>query len=199
DPVEQKEIITEESESLEEASKIIQEEISVEKDVDEVTEENIAYKNETDIKPEEEDALSLYKKPKMQSKVIEVDGLKLMAGGDIRNFRNSSQGDTIHGEIMEDSNINENIPDRKVRTVNSSSFAGKDFTKLISSGGGLSFFDKLFGGNKRVAQTEEELGDLSIKKRSQEHTYELQSRENLVCRLLLEKKKILIPYSTKNF
>src|SRR5690606_42077961 len=26
--------------------------------------------------------------------------------------------------------------------------------------------------------------------RSEEHTYELQSRENLVCRLLLEKKKI---------
>src|SRR5690606_42079930 len=29
----------------------------------------------------------------------------------------------------------------------------------------------------------------SVKKRSEEHTSELQSRENLVCRLLLEKKK----------
>src|SRR5690606_39598048 len=29
----------------------------------------------------------------------------------------------------------------------------------------------------------------AIKKRSEEHTSELQSRENLVCRLLLEKKK----------
>src|SRR5690606_39348165 len=29
----------------------------------------------------------------------------------------------------------------------------------------------------------------SIRKRSEEHTSELQSRENLVCRLLLEKKK----------
>src|SRR5690606_39444900 len=29
-------------------------------------------------------------------------------------------------------------------------------------------------------------------RRSEEHTSELQSRENLVCRLLLEKKKILI-------
>src|SRR5690606_41785859 len=29
----------------------------------------------------------------------------------------------------------------------------------------------------------------SFKKRSEEHTSELQSRENLVCRLLLEKKK----------
>src|SRR5690606_39880164 len=31
---------------------------------------------------------------------------------------------------------------------------------------------------------------LSKDKRSEEHTSELQSRENLVCRLLLEKKKI---------
>src|SRR5690606_40902559 len=31
---------------------------------------------------------------------------------------------------------------------------------------------------------------LRIKYRSEEHTSELQSRENLVCRLLLEKKKI---------
>src|SRR5690606_39364804 len=32
---------------------------------------------------------------------------------------------------------------------------------------------------------------LSPKRRSEEHTSELQSRENLVCRLLLEKKKAL--------
>src|SRR5690606_42051944 len=37
-----------------------------------------------------------------------------------------------------------------------------------------------------------ELGQalLELKERSEEHTSELQSRENLVCRLLLEKKKI---------
>src|SRR5690606_41687468 len=34
-----------------------------------------------------------------------------------------------------------------------------------------------------------ELADLDTKMRSEEHTSELQSRENLVCRLLLEKKK----------
>src|SRR5690606_41085830 len=32
-------------------------------------------------------------------------------------------------------------------------------------------------------------GDLKLPERSEEHTSELQSRENLVCRLLLEKKK----------
>src|SRR2546427_13178045 len=33
-------------------------------------------------------------------------------------------------------------------------------------------------------------GDGSLRKRSEEHTSELQSQSNLVCRLLLEKKKI---------
>src|SRR5690606_40313137 len=33
------------------------------------------------------------------------------------------------------------------------------------------------------------LGDMAHRLRSEEHTSELQSRENLVCRLLLEKKK----------
>src|SRR5436309_8341721 len=34
--------------------------------------------------------------------------------------------------------------------------------------------------------------------RSEEHTSELQSRENLVCRLLLEKKKPQIDYQARN-
>src|SRR5207302_2854424 len=44
------------------------------------------------------------------------------------------------------------------------------------------------GGGARMAQQygEQLLGELP---RSEEHTSELQSRENLVCRLLLEKKK----------
>src|SRR5436309_10820541 len=41
-------------------------------------------------------------------------------------------------------------------------------------------------GHWIVAQLAERFGEL----RSEEHTSELQSRENLVCRLLLEKKKV---------
>src|SRR5690606_39795784 len=43
----------------------------------------------------------------------------------------------------------------------------------------------------RAQQTVAELGQshLLLTSRSEEHTSELQSRENLVCRLLLEKKK----------
>src|SRR5690606_41282455 len=39
------------------------------------------------------------------------------------------------------------------------------------------------------ASTVEEVRRLKAENRSEEHTSELQSRENLVCRLLLEKKK----------
>src|SRR5690606_23922714 len=44
---------------------------------------------------------------------------------------------------------------------------------------------------ERVAEEEERVDpvDCSQRERSEEHTSELQSRENLVCRLLLEKKK----------
>src|SRR5690606_42035082 len=40
-----------------------------------------------------------------------------------------------------------------------------------------------------VVQTKSWLSQRSMNLRSEEHTSELQSRENLVCRLLLEKKK----------
>src|SRR2546421_8964344 len=40
-----------------------------------------------------------------------------------------------------------------------------------------------------VRRDEVESGDASVRSRSEEHTSELQSRSDLVCRLLLEKKK----------
>src|SRR3712207_8658411 len=43
--------------------------------------------------------------------------------------------------------------------------------------------------DRRQAHLEE--GVLTVAKRSEEHTSELQSRQYLVCRLLLEKKKII--------
>src|SRR5436309_10312368 len=48
----------------------------------------------------------------------------------------------------------------------------------------------LAGRLRAVGDAEHELrGPLAAVARSEEHTSELQSRENLVCRLLLEKKK----------
>src|SRR2546421_5497469 len=40
--------------------------------------------------------------------------------------------------------------------------------------------------------------DVIVTKRSEEHTSELQSRSDLVCRLLLEKKKKIIPISLRD-
>src|SRR2546430_11498157 len=42
-------------------------------------------------------------------------------------------------------------------------------------------------------------GDLGCHTRSEEHTSELQSQSNLVCRLLLEKKKITLSYQSATY
>src|SRR5690606_41041952 len=52
--------------------------------------------------------------------------------------------------------------------------------------------DFLFGEAWIVLQFERRDGATVRSVRSEEHTSELQSRENLVCRLLLEKKKITL-------
>src|SRR2546430_4971639 len=57
---------------------------------------------------------------------------------------------------------------------------------LISLGGSAYFISLPEGGKKITVNGEVVHG----KKRSEEHTSELQSQSNLVCRLLLEKKKI---------
>src|SRR3712207_7164813 len=58
------------------------------------------------------------------------------------------------------------------------------------------------GGRKRACvamrQHARGLGDELTTERSEEHTSELQSRQYLVCRLLLEKKKKIINYQTSN-
>src|SRR3712207_7928458 len=50
-----------------------------------------------------------------------------------------------------------------------------------------------------VTKPEQRLADLSILTRSEEHTSELQSRQYLVCRLLLEKKKNFLTIATNYF
>src|SRR2546430_11068979 len=55
------------------------------------------------------------------------------------------------------------------------------YTTLFRSRGNIS--------KKDIVERLQEMGHLSGKTRSEEHTSELQSQSNLVCRLLLEKKK----------
>src|SRR2546430_4567741 len=53
------------------------------------------------------------------------------------------------------------------------------------------------GGDARADRTEHLLLDPADRERSEEHTSELQSQSNLVCRLLLEKKKKTIIQSSR--
>src|SRR5690554_7788287 len=55
-------------------------------------------------------------------------------------------------------------------------------------------FERLYKLNKRSAYFVTRAKDnMRFKRRSEEHTSELQSRPHLVCRLLLEKKKTKVP------
>src|SRR3712207_8850136 len=59
---------------------------------------------------------------------------------------------------------------------------GQDNQMIVCAGIGLLIFDARFVMTRPV-------GDIHLTTRSEEHTSELQSRQYLVCRLLLEKKK----------
>src|SRR5690606_41321212 len=60
-------------------------------------------------------------------------------------------------------------------------------TRHNATAASMAFFD--FAGAVEVNITANRSPVDSVRVRSEEHTSELQSRENLVCRLLLEKKK----------
>src|SRR3712207_8831363 len=69
--------------------------------------------------------------------------------------------------------------------------AGNPFTPQAQQEGSK-LLDQLFGSDevsRRVARQAATYAGISADTRSEEHTSELQSRQYLVCRLLLEKKK----------
>src|SRR5438270_5705955 len=71
----------------------------------------------------------------------------------------------------------------------------RSFTRARGKSGGL--YDYFFcnGGGKKCPQPYVSALDLEDEVRSEEHTSELQSQSNLVCRLLLEKKKNKTKYN----
>src|SRR5690606_42057096 len=70
------------------------------------------------------------------------------------------------------------------------------FTEMITTGAiihGGAERHLAFGGHEHPVALQlggSDPAELAVAIRSEEHTSELQSRENLVCRLLLEKKKV---------
>src|SRR2546427_6288000 len=68
------------------------------------------------------------------------------------------------------------------------------YTTLFRSFDGLEKIIESRTGRRQIGFTKEELAKGTPERRSEEHTSELQSQSNLVCRLLLEKKKKKIQY-----
>ena len=115
---------------------------------------------------EEDEVENFYKKPRKETKVVNLKGISLATGGDIRNFLNSPVDD----KMLTESNFNntmEDIPERKVKSyVGSSSFAGRDFTKQVKpESSSKGFFSNLFGGKKNFASEDELENNLVKQKR----------------------------------
>src|SRR3712207_7590472 len=64
---------------------------------------------------------------------------------------------------------------------------------ILGDGDTLPIHFELLTGGRPIAMRRDRLTPLRRSLRSEEHTSELQSRQYLVCRLLLEKKKHYIP------
>src|SRR3712207_7348814 len=82
-------------------------------------------------------------------------------------------------------------PAQKYATVFPEYFA-KAMTEAstdLDKNGRTSIFEVFAATSIAVKQHYEKRGQLTTERRSEEHTSELQSRQYLVCRLLLEKKK----------
>src|SRR2546427_2584335 len=73
------------------------------------------------------------------------------------------------------------------------------FRSLFEEAAGIGLYrDRKKSTERRLEETAADLARLEdlIEERSEEHTSELQSQSNLVCRLLLEKKKTKNPNTT---
>src|SRR5690606_2172615 len=118
--------------------------------------------------------------------VVGIEGFEI--GDTIADFENPEQLEVIH---IDEPTMN------MLFTINNSPFFGKE-GKFVTSRHISDRLQKELEKNLalRVMPTDSPdawlvygRGILHLSVRSEEHTSELQSRENLVCRLLLEKKK----------
>lgn len=137
----------------------VKEDVKEETQEDEKVEE-IEKENETDAKEaasvaaaaavsaETTEALKNYAKPRMDAKVVDLDGIELFAGGDIKKIKKApEQYDKIQDiNNIQDDFMAENIPADRVRKMSASGkFTGKDFTRVVQKPSGISsFFDNLF-------------------------------------------------------
>ncbi len=97
---------------------------------------------------DEQEALEKYKKPRQEPKVVEIEGLKILAGGDVNHFNKKHNDVKIEDELNIDkmANANESFSGREIKRSNgTNTFTGKDFTKVIRPKrqfGGFNFFKR---------------------------------------------------------
>src|SRR5690606_40144221 len=96
--------------------------------------------------------------------------------------------------------LTQNLLRKMVESNGSDLFITADFPPAIKIDGAIKpFADKPLTSQQSSLIVRSIMNDKQAKEfdaRSEEHTSELQSRENLVCRLLLEKKKIITKQSS---
>src|SRR6266511_1718185 len=97
--------------------------------------------------------------------------------------------DQLHRRIRKHHICRQLLAAQNVRQSFQTSFKQNDLRMQIRVGG--PFGSLCFPLQPQIGELSDAAADRQVgaKQRSEEHTSELQSRENLVCRLLLEKKK----------
>jgi len=115
-----------------------------------------------------DEALKNYQKPRTAAKVIDLDGIEMMSGGDIKNYsRSQASYGKIEPDLEKPIETMQNTESKRV--INSSprtKFTGKDFTRMVNPESGVSsFFSNLFNRNKRMAFDESPETSLAMAKR----------------------------------
>src|SRR5690606_36708461 len=125
--------------------------------------------------------VSCIEKPIMRRRLYEVAVHKLL------NAPEESVDVVVGGKITKEETAPV-CPARKVLLVNDHRVDQMVISAMLKKSG--CYVQLATTGSKAVEILEKENFDLVLMDRSEEHTSELQSRENLVCRLLPEKKTI---------
>lgn len=104
----------------------------------EISEEDLLEKTSEEVVDELQESLDRYKKPRQETKVVELDGLVVFAGGDIK----STQKAPINGKIAQSFDENDEFmtdsiePNNRLRMasqVGGDNFTGRDFTKVVKA------------------------------------------------------------------
>lgn len=100
-------------------------------------------------KQELESSLKKYAKPRREVKEVELDGIKLVSGGDIKSYIDSKESAKMADSNNSFTQMTDINIDRKIKKVGSSSFTGKDFTKKVTDKGGLGALFSRFSLKRR--------------------------------------------------